>query len=69
MNIKDLAKTLSQIDDPEEWANHIPSLYSAVFELAEPLWVQRMIKQDKLYVHPNVIKQLRTQSFKSTDLQ
>ena len=73
MNIKDLAKTLSQIDEPDEWAKHIPSLYSgtnkAVFELAEPLWVQRMIKQNKLYVHPNVIEQLKTQSFISTDLQ
>jgi len=73
MNINDLAKTLSQIDEPEEWANHIPSLYSGpsktIFELAEPLWVQRMINQNKLYVHPNVIKQLKAQSFISTDLQ
>jgi len=73
MNIHDLAKILSQVDEPEQWANHIPSSYSgtnkAVFQLAEPLWVQRMIRHNNLYVHPNIIKQLRAQSFAPTDLQ
>lgn len=73
MSIHDLAKSLSQIDEPEQWVNHIPSSYSgtnkAVFRIAEPLWVQRMISQNALYIHPNVIRQLKKQSFVPTDLQ
>jgi len=73
MSIHKLAKILSQVDEPEQWVNHIPSSYSgtnkAVFELAEPLWIQRMISQNNLYIHPNVINRLKDQSFIPTDLQ
>jgi len=73
MNIQSLAKTLSQIDEPEQWVNHIPSSYSgknrAVFALAEPLWIQRMVSHNNLYIHPNVIKKLKSQYYIPTDLQ
>jgi hypothetical protein len=73
ISILNLAKTLSQIDEPEQWVNYIPSSYSGtnkdVFRLAEPLWLQRIISQNNLYVHPNVIKQLKNQFFIPTDLQ
>lgn len=73
MSTLELAKALSQVDEPEQWKSHIPSFYTdsnkAAFELAEPLWIKRMIATNKLYLHPNVIKHLKAKHFKPTDLQ
>jgi len=73
MSIHEIARTISKIDELEVWNDHFPNSYSGykkdVFELAQPLWVERMIQQKKLLIHPNVIKQLHKQSFKPTDLQ
>ena len=73
MNLEDLAQQLSEIEYLETWASSFPSSYTgtkkAIFKLAEPLWVQRMIKINKLFVHPNIIKQLKKQSYSATDIQ
>lgn len=73
MNIHDIAKKISNIDDLETWNEYFPNSYVGskkdVFELAQPLWVERMINSQKLLIHPNVITQLKKQCFKSNDVQ
>jgi len=73
MSIHEIARDISKIDELETWNEHFPNSYlgsrKAVFELAQPLWVDRMISQQKLILHPNVIKQLQTQSFYPNDIQ
>jgi hypothetical protein len=73
MSILTLAKEISNIDEIETWNEHFPNSYSGskkdVFEIAQPLWVERMISEQKLFVHPNIIKQLKEQYFQPNDLQ
>lgn len=73
MSIHEIARTISKIDELEVWNDHFPNSYSGskkpVFELAQPLWIERMIKTQKLFIHPNIFKQLQEQSFQPTDIQ
>ena len=72
MSILEYSKELSQIDDLEEWVNNISHIDKvsrrAVFDAAEPLWVERMIKNGKLLLHPEVYKELENNQWKPNDL-
>ena len=68
-----LSKKLSKIDQLETWKDHIQgftrSEVAHAYEEAKPLWVNRMLCEHKLYLHPDVIKQLEKQCWIPNDLQ
>jgi hypothetical protein len=67
-----LSQKLSQIDELETWREHVQGISKheilQAFESAQPLWVHRMICENKLYLHPEVIAQLRRQNWMPSDL-
>lgn len=71
--MKELAKILSNIDELETWKNHVKgypkSDVAAAYNVAKPLWVQRMISDQKLFLHPDVIDQLKAQNWQPGDVQ
>ncbi|HHQ4524114.1 TPA: hypothetical protein ACSP1O_002018 [Aeromonas veronii] len=68
-----LSTKLSKIDQLETWKDHIQgftrSEVAQAYEEAKPLWVNRMLSEHKLYLHPDVINQLEKQCWVPTDLQ
>lgn len=71
--MEELAKILSNIDELETWKNHVegyskPDVDSA-YKVAQPLWVKRMISTQKLFLHPDVIDQLKAQNWQPSDIQ
>lgn len=73
MDRSDLIKTLSDVEALETWSAYCldlePSERKSVYLSAEKLWIQRMAKKGKLFVHPDVLEQLEAQSWEPTDLQ
>lgn len=71
--MKELANILSSIDALESWKNYVQgyskSEVAAAYKMARPLWVQRMVSEQKLFVHPDVIEQLRSQNWQPNDVQ
>lgn len=71
--MEELAKILSNIDALETWKNHFQgyseSDITLACELARPLWVKRMISSQKLFLHPDIIEQLKQQNWHPSDLQ
>ncbi|GAB1269515.1 hypothetical protein NBRC116493_27680 [Aurantivibrio infirmus] len=69
----ELAKILSNIDELETWKNHVQgyskSDVASAYNVAQPLWVQRMISTQKLFLHPDVIDQLKAQNWQPSDVQ
>ncbi len=68
-----LARRLAAIDELETWKLHCHG-YSAqdkqsAFERAQPLWVKRKVSEGTLYLHPDVIAELRGQDWVPNDLQ
>lgn len=67
-----LSGKLSKIDELEEWKDHLEGFskfeIAQAFEEAQPLWVQRMIREEKLYLHPDTIEQLERQKWIPDDL-
>lgn len=72
-NMEELAKTLSSIDELETWKNHVQGYSKSdvayAYKLAQPLWVKRMLSDQKLFLHPDVIDQLREQNWQPSDVQ
>ena len=73
MDTNQAAKYLSEIDEPDQWSKksaHIEIINKReAYNLAEPLWLERMYREGKLFVHPNIAKQLKNQSWIANDLQ
>lgn len=73
ININELAEELSKIDEIEQWPEHLSHITyisnKGIYAIAEPLWLERTHREGKLYVHPNVAKQLHNQFWKANDLQ
>jgi len=71
--MKELAIFLSKIDELETWNNHVKNYSkpdkSLVFKMAQPLWVKRMVIEQKLYLNPRIIEQLKNQQWEPTDIQ
>lgn len=68
-----LARRLAAIDELETWKLHCHG-YSvqdkqSAFERAQPLWVKRKVSEGTLYLHPDVIAELRGQDWVPNDLQ
>lgn len=70
--MKELSRILSDIDALETWKDHVQGFskpeVAEAYERAQPLWVQRMICEEKLYFHPDVIEQLERQDWIPNDL-
>lgn len=70
--MEELSKKLSEIDALETWKDHVQGFsrpeVAEVYERAQPLWVHRMIYENKLYLHPDVIEQLERQGCIPNDL-
>lgn len=71
--MEELAKRLSGIDELDNWKNHVQGYSRAevaqAYEVAQPLWIKRMISEQKLFLHPEVIRQLKQQHWQPTDVQ
>ncbi len=68
-----LVKKLASIDELETWKQHCQG-YSfqykkIVFERAQPLWILRKVSENTLYLHPDVISELRNQNWLPNDVQ
>lgn len=73
MDATSLVNKLVATDELQNWGR-IAALAPGVnrkqaFESAVPLWIQRMVAEWKLYLHPTVIEQLREQNWQPTELQ
>ncbi|WP_089084488.1 hypothetical protein [Aquitalea magnusonii] len=70
--MEELSRKLSEIDALETWKDHVQGFsrpeVAEVYERAQPLWVRRMIYENKLYLHPDVIEQLERQGCIPDDL-
>ena len=74
MDIERISEQLAEIDALETWASCVspelsPNARKEVFALAERLWLERMAKSGLLLLHPDVLDQLKAQSWVATDLQ
>ncbi|SDM97182.1 hypothetical protein [Vreelandella arcis] len=71
--MEELSRKLSEIDELETWKDHVQGLSRSqraqAYKEAQPLWVYRMIRECKLYLHPDVIIQLEGQNWLPSDLQ
>ena len=71
--MEELANNLSLVDALESWKSYVQgyskSEVAAAYEMAQPLWVQRMVSEQKLYLHPDVIDQLKIQNWQPNDVQ
>ncbi len=71
--LETLVKKLASIDELETWNQHCQG-YSfqekkTVFERAQPLWISRKVSENTLYLHPDIISDLRKQNWLSNDIQ
>ena len=70
--MEEISRQLSDIDALETWKDHVQGFsrpqVAEAYERAQPLWVHRMICEDKLYLHPDVIEQLEGQNWIPNDL-
>lgn len=61
------------IDELHEWGNSIPEAKGSerreAFSAAIPLWVERMINEGKLLLHPSVIDALKSQNWQPNEIQ
>ncbi|MEX0739060.1 MAG: hypothetical protein WD071_06945 [Pseudohongiella sp.] len=71
--MEELAKILSNIDELETWKSHVQgyskSEVASAYKMAQPLWVKRMVSDNKLFLHPDVIDQLKAQNWQPSDVQ
>lgn len=69
VNVKKLVAT----DELQDWGAVVSCLKGdarrKAFETATPLWVERMINEGKLLLHPSVIAQLRQENWSPNELQ
>lgn len=70
--MKELSRKLSDIDELETWKENVQGLpkseVAKAYQEAIPLWVHRMISENKLFLHPDVIQQLQDQHWLPNDL-
>ncbi|ELM3752831.1 hypothetical protein ACET96_06080 [Aeromonas dhakensis] len=68
-----LSTKLSNIDQLETWKDHVQGAsrleVAQAYKEAQPLWVHRMLREHKLYLHPDVIMKLEKQCWVPNDLQ
>ena len=61
--MKSYVTSLASLDELQDWGKSIPNLKGGgrkvAFEEATPLWIERMIKEGKLLLHPEIIEELR----------
>ncbi|WP_038124769.1 hypothetical protein [Vibrio nigripulchritudo] len=71
--MEELAQKLALIDELETWKQHSQGFSSEekkiAFEHAQALWIERKISENTLYLHPEVISDLQSQSWIPNDLQ
>lgn len=71
VDISVMARQLASIDDLDQWAESIPMMEyaskKACFMQAQPLWIERMVTEGKLMLHPEVIETLRRNRWKPAD--
>tara|TARA_R100000687_G_scaffold54795_1_gene43697 strand:- start:158203 stop:158697 length:495 start_codon:yes stop_codon:yes gene_type:complete len=71
--LEELVKKLAAIDELETWIQHCqgyrPEEKKVAFESAQSQWIARKVSENTLYVHPDVIADLRGQNWMPDDLQ
>ncbi|EGR0624735.1 hypothetical protein LG851_004507 [Vibrio parahaemolyticus] len=71
--MNELAQKLASIDELDTWKDHCQGYSSkdkkAAFELAQSLWISRKVSENTLYLHPDVISDLKQQNWQPNDLQ
>lgn len=71
--MQELINKLSNIDALDTWKMHVAgypkSEVAIAYQKAQPLWVERMIANKQLLLHPEIIGQLRSQNWIPDDLQ
>lgn len=71
--MEELAQKLASIDELETWKLHCQEYNGQdkkmAFQSAQPLWLERKVSEGTLYLHPEVIEQLRCQNWIPNDLQ
>lgn len=71
--MEELIKKLSNIDELETWKNYVQgysrSEVAKAYEEAQPLWTKRMVSDRKLFLHPDVMEQIKSQDWRANDLQ
>jgi len=71
--MEQLAIKLSNLDELESWNSHSNGFdlqtKKAAYQIAETLWLKRIATNEKLFMHPKVLEQLETQSWKPNGLQ
>lgn len=73
MDRADVIQKLAEIEALETWGDHCGELGASerqhVYHAAEQLWIERMARKGRLLVHPDVLQQLESQSWRPNDLQ
>ena len=73
MNPTDLVATLVSIDQIETWKDMTPQLTKEqrikLFAIAEPLWLEKQAKSNKLYMNLAEIEKLKANRWVPTDKQ
>lgn len=73
MDLRSAINRLVAEDYLDEWSSFIRGLPEGqrveAFNTAEPLWIERMIREGKLLINPAVAADLKSRGWKPTDLQ
>ncbi len=71
--MENLVDVLTNIDELETWKDHIQGYdkfqVARAYEEAQKLWLKRMISSQRLFLHPDVVDNIKSQGWKATDLQ
>ncbi|WP_084976559.1 hypothetical protein [Plesiomonas shigelloides] len=71
--MEELVQKLASIDELETWKKHCQGHSNqdkkAAFERAQSLWIVRKVSENTLYLHPDVISDLKKQNWLPNDLQ
>lgn len=72
MNLRSVINRLVAEDYLDEWSSYIRQLpedqRAEAFNTAEPLWIERMVRDGKLLINPVVAADLKNRGWKPTDL-
>ncbi|EOG7645209.1 hypothetical protein ACLINL_003527, partial [Vibrio cholerae] len=73
LTLEELVHSLALIDELETWKQYCqecsPQDKKEALERAQPLWIERKVSENTLYLHPDVISDLKKQNWLPNDLQ
>lgn len=68
-----LVEFLTSIDDLETWKDPIQGYdecqVARAYKEAQRLWLKRMISSQRLFLHPDIVENIKSQDWEATDLQ